>query len=336
MQKQISPESQQVKNIQPELVELEEKEKEISETFLQKKKASPKIFLLIFLFFALTLAGYFTYYSYFSNNKSKPQEHLSEEVEKLNPSISPETEEEIISEYDDLFKDVEIILADLNGLPTEQIDDNAMWWVSMDGFSILNSNSAGIVGGVSCRTSSYEEGLKIVQEMKEKIGPAIDELMLDQGYKVNNNNSSVSYEDDSFYDYIQGYENDDTKCLLTISPDCSGGIGHSMGYAATFSCTSDFESNYSSQAPILEDLQLFGQVISNVKMVDNFFTASVNGRRSGYIIIAKKINNKWVKVHGGHDGPTCDVVDKYEIPNEFVSNCWDVELNETRENKFGL
>jgi len=252
-------------------------------------------------------------------------------------SLEFEVKEEAIEEEKDLIGSVESIFKDFNGLPVTKVDSGIVWWVSDDGFSILNEDSDFTVStGVDCTDFNYEKGLEKIQQMKSEFSPKIDELMFREGYELNFNNSSSSHDDDSFYDYIRGYENSDSKCLLTISPDCSGLLNGDSSYDANFSCTNDFDKNYLSQAPILKDLQIFDQVIRKNKETDEFLHLAVNARRSGYYVIAKKINGKWTELIGGQDTPPCDVIREYKIPNEIISGCWDSELEENIDNEIGL
>lgn len=255
---------------------------------------------------------------------------------KREMSYINQTSDEVIELEIDLMESIESIFEDFNVLPVKKIDNYSMWWVSEDGFSILNQDVVAVVTGVDCSKDNYENSKEKVEEMKISFSSQIDELLYQRGFKINDDNTSVSYDDDSFYDYIRGYEKDDKKCLLTINSDCAGYSSEDVNYAVEFSCTNNFEVNYQTQFPILEDLQLFDQVITINKETNDFLLLAVNGRRSGYALIAKKINGKWVKVHAGHEGPTCDVVENYEIPNEIISSCWDLELNKTLNNTIGL
>jgi len=321
MENQNSLESQQqVKNIKP-----------INEDPLPHSKKNNEwlIIILSIVFVILASAAGFFGYKYFQMDEAKD---FSESA-----FITLEVEEKVIKEEKDLMESVKNIFKDFGGLPVTQTDSGIVWWVSDDGFSILNEDSVFTVStGVDCAGSNYEKEIEKLQQMKSEFSPRIDELMLKEGYKLNNNNSSSSYDDESFYDYIRGYENDASKCLLTINHDCEGFGDGNFSYDAIFSCTNNFVSNYLSQAPILNDLQLFDQVIRKNKETDEFLHLSVGGRMGGYYVVAKKIHGKWTELIGGQDTPPCDIVNEYKIPNEIISGCWDSELDEMIDNEIGL
>lgn len=298
---------------------------------LSQSKKDNKWLIIILSIVSVILASAAGFFGYKYFQMDEAEDFLESASTKL------EAEEKVVKEEKDLMKSVENIFKDFGGLPVAKIDSGIVWWVSDDGFSILNEDSVFTVStGVDCAGSNYEKEIEKLQQMKSEFSPRIDELMLKEGYKLNNNNSSSSYDDESFYDYIRGYENDTLKCLLTINSDCAGSGDGNFSYNAIFSCTNDFDKNYLSQAPILKDLQIFGQVIRKNKETDEFLHLAVNARRSGYYVIAKKINGKWTELIGGQDTPPCDVIREYKIPNEIISVCWDSELEENIDNEIGL
>ena len=48
-------------------------------------------------------------------------------------------------------------------------------------------------------------------------------------------------------------------------------------------------------------------------------------------MIVKLINGKWIEVFAGQDNPTCDVLDKYKVPKEIESDCFDTYSNQLLE-----
>ncbi|MBU2577545.1 hypothetical protein KKA69_01805 [Patescibacteria group bacterium] len=192
-----------------------------------------------------------------------------------------------------------------------------VWWVSNDGYNIINSNTFGLESQFDCENysaSRFNSSLKI-------LAPLFPTFMQQQGFNKNNFNSSTSLTDTQFYDYVQAYEKNGLKCTLTADPDCSG-TDH-MWQTITFSCTSDFDKNYSLQTPFLKDLQVKGAIVSVSKQVGNYVYLDAHARRTGWYIIAmKQANGKWEQITSGQDDASCSIMNQYSVPKEIYGNCF--------------
>jgi hypothetical protein len=200
-----------------------------------------------------------------------------------------------------------------------------LWWISPDGYSIINDNSPGIEAqfpGCVNDDSNYS----VWKSTATKVINAVDALMLDNNFKVDSStNSSTSLIDDKYYDYIKAYYRGGTKAVLAISPDCGSTMQTDnpvMYYSASFGYTTDYEKNYATQSPFLIDLNLKDVIVHIQKSDGEFRLLAVNYRRSGHATIVKRINGKWTEVWSGQDLISCAVRDSNKIPLSMAPDCY--------------
>jgi len=209
-----------------------------------------------------------------------------------------------------------------------------VWWISPDYLNIINEDSL----GAELRLFNCEYGADPKLDFKgaaRQIGLAVSRVMMQNGFEANLENSSESIEDDQFYDYIQAYQKEGTRCVFTASPDCgAAGDEDRFYHILSFACTDQFDSNYQEQAPYLKDLEIEKAVIRISKKSGNFVKLAVNYRRSGFLVFAKLIDGKWTQIHAGHTEPPCDVAEQYQVPSEFMDTCWDQDAGEQVPNNF--
>lgn len=199
----------------------------------------------------------------------------------------------------------------------------SVWWVNEDGYSIGNGEVYSGVWGMSCSGSDYEEKQAAFGALKREAGPWIDTTMAVYGFAKSAANTSSSFEDDSFYDYIQGYENEQFKCVFTADPDCSGAGDDDMAFKFSVNCidTASYAENEQVQLPYLKDLEIKDQVIQVNDLVGDFAVMTINARRTGAVLTAKKINGKWTKVYAGQDVMPCEIAEQYGVPETIAPSC---------------
>lgn len=190
-----------------------------------------------------------------------------------------------------------------------------IWWISPDGLNIINDDSS----GVELNIFNCEADFKGITQLT---GLQMDEIMKRNDFKTNQKNSSNSIEDDRFYDYIQAYENGAAKCVFVANPDCGTSSEETpMHYTFSFGCTKNLDGNYQQQAPYLKDLGINDAIIHVQKKIGDFVKLNVNFRRTGYYTIARLTSGKWNEIYSGQDIPSCEIVEKYKIPKEIISDC---------------
>ncbi|CAB4704684.1 unannotated protein [freshwater metagenome] len=200
-----------------------------------------------------------------------------------------------------------------------------LWWISPDGYSIINDNSPGVEAQFpGCvNDDSYYSMWKT---NATKVITAVDEVMLANKFKVDSaTNSSTNLSDDKHYDYIKAYFRGETKAVLAISPDCGSTMQTDnpvMYYSASFGYTNDYQKNYASQSPFLIDLKLKDVIVHIQKTDGEFRLLAVNYRRSGHATIVKRVDGKWTEVWSGQDLISCAVRDSNKIPLSMAPDCY--------------
>lgn len=220
----------------------------------------------------------------------------------------------IKSKFENYAKDYNAEVLEKNNL--------SVWWINPDNLNIINDNSSGIEFDLNVCESDLESK-SLFKKTALILGQKINVIMEQNGFKINQQNSSKSIADEQFYDYIQAYEKNPLKCVFVANPDCGKLTGEAkMHYTFSFSCTDQFAKNYQEQAPYLKDLKIKDAIIHVEKRVGDFVKLNVNYRRSGYFTAAKLVNGKWQELYSGQDNPSCEIVNKYKIPKEILPDCY--------------
>jgi len=202
--------------------------------------------------------------------------------------------------------------------------DGIVWWISDKDLSIRSKNSPAATLAAGCKTKSQ------IKEMTSGLAPQIKQLFLQSGFSLNERNTSASYTDDAFYDYIEAYETGDVKCTLISNPDCGSTNNNPLAETLSITCTDQYYASEYVQEPLLQSLNIDSdQTVDITKESGDFALINVYDRRTGYYIIAKKDGNTWKKVYEGQDLPDCSLVNEYKIPADITSTCYqnDVEIN---------
>jgi hypothetical protein len=290
-----------------------------SSSFLRKHKWLLPALMVIFL--SLGATGFLAYQNY----QLKKQIAQIQILPKPTPTPSPSTAILAKDEFPPAIKaEFQKIKEKYNG---EVLETNKLgiWWISSDDLNIINDDSSGIELYIFNCEGDFKSK-SIFKEITQLIGPKIDEIMKQNGFQTNQRNSSESIEDSQFYDYIQAYENETVKCVFEANPDCGTYSKETqVHYTFSFGCTEAFDRNYQQQAPYLKDLGIDDAIIHVQKKIGDFVELDVNFRRSGHYTIAKLISGKWNEIFSGQDIPSCEIVEKYEIPKEIISDCYPSE-----------
>lgn len=280
------------------------------------KQHSVKLLILIIIILILSVS-----YLLIDNHRLRNNISTLQVLPSPTVSVSP------LFTNNDFYSDVKLIFQNNKETYKGQlIEDNksSVWWISEDDLSIINDNSTGIkLYTFNCEPGSNLNSDLIFKEMTQSIGAEIDKVMIQNGFRFNEKNSSKSVDDDQFYDYVQAYEKESTKVVFTVNPDCRRNSNETpMHYTFSFGFTEDFDNNYQLQSPYLKDLNIKEAIIHVQKKVGDFSYLSVHLRRTGYYTIAKLINGRWTELFSGQDIPSCEIVEKYSIPKDIVSDCY--------------
>jgi len=234
----------------------------------------------------------------------------------------------LIQSQADKPNNLEILEQVKTGLASEEIQTSDakfdLWWVSEDGFSIINDDSLSVeTKYLNCEADNITDERKFWTENANQQSKIVDAIMQQAGFEVNELNSSDSLEDLQFVDYVRAYERDKTKAVLVVNSDCwsVGSVDSPLYYSTSFSITDDFDVNYEAQSPYLIDLNLKDVVIHVSNVVDNWALINVNYRRSGHYVIVEKVDGKWIERFGGQDIISCTLRNDLKIPIELAPEC---------------
>lgn len=213
-----------------------------------------------------------------------------------------------------------------------------IWWITDDNYNILikNADSVSYSAPVNPNTEVPQDVIAYILQqpgMKEFYTLSLAELEAD-GFIKNEKNSSKSFTDTQFYDYVQAYEKGNTKCTVTVSPDATGTEQNpeTLFYTTTLACSNDFQKYYDEQAPFLKALAVHDAVVWDIEKQEGpFYWLNINYRRTGHYTIVKKEGNTYTEVYSGQDQAPCDVMDEFEVPQSFYGSCFDTTTNEIRE-----
>lgn len=207
-----------------------------------------------------------------------------------------------------------------------------LWWVTRDGYSIINDSSPAVEAqfpGCVSDDSFYS----MWTANAKKVVAAIDSVMASEEFTFDNSSNSsksltysTNFNDSEHYDYIKAYFRGETKAVLSISPDCGSTLptdNPEMYYSASFGYTNDYQKNYDEQSPFLYDLELKDVIVHVTQSEGDFRSLAVNYRRSGHATIVKRIDGKWRELWSGQDLISCAIRDKFEIPISIAGDCYD-------------
>jgi len=200
-----------------------------------------------------------------------------------------------------------------------------LWWVTQDGYSVINDSSPAIEAQIpGCESDVTNSSMW--KATATKIIAAVDSVMSSESFAIDKKtNSSKSLSDTKFYDYIKAYYRGSTKAVLSISPDCgstSQAENPIMHYSVSFGYTNDYQKNYDAQSPFLHDLKLKDVIVHIQKADGDFRLLAVNYRRSGHATIVKQIDGKWNELWSGQDLISCALRDSKKIPKSMAPDCY--------------
>lgn len=200
-----------------------------------------------------------------------------------------------------------------------------LWWISPDGYSIINDGSAGIEAQFPGCVSD-DANFSMWKTFAPKAIAAVDRVMLADGFAIESKmNSSNGLADTKFYDYVKAYYRGTTKAALSISPGCGSTMSSDnpvMYYSASFGYTDKFQQNYEAQSQFLIDLKLKDVIVHVQKSDGDYRLLAINYRRSGHATIVKRIDGKWREMWSGQDLISCAVRAKKEIPLSMAPDCY--------------
>jgi hypothetical protein len=291
------------------------------QTELPKKRSKwPKIVINILVLIVLLALGVFGYW--FLKDKISEIEVASPTPSPTAlPSPSPKPTPKTINSLIDYLDEKPFYAT--SSLKFSPDGKYGMWWVSDDGWSILipEVESIGIV------SAGAAEELKSEDSFTHQLINATGDYFSSTGFIKSDQNSSRSFIDETFYDYIQAYQKGEERCVVVVNPDemwQKNGETGEMKPVANISvmCSENtFSENYEAQLPFLQALDERSAVIEVQTASDVAAKVSVNWRRTGAFALLVKVDGEWTKIYQGQDQPSCEVLEENNFPEEIHSEC---------------
>ncbi len=209
-----------------------------------------------------------------------------------------------------------------------RLDNSSLWWNDEDGYSIL---VPGIESVIASRDNGAEEDF-MKNNFSRDLLKIAKQVLIERGFTLNEQNSSLDENDRRFYDYVQAYEKGKDLCVIKVNPDYSSyGCGEDAFMCRTVkvTCGNDLAGSQAEQRPFLEALKLKNkETIATIFTQDYpFYQVSMHGRRAGSTAVLKKEINNYRVLFIGQEDPSCDLMDEEKIPASVLSSigrggCW--------------
>jgi hypothetical protein len=208
-----------------------------------------------------------------------------------------------------------------------QKNDHEMWWNNDEGYSLLASSSESIFVAKDFSEQLLEPEA-IADKIFKKELDITKTVFAVRGFTLNVNNSSISPEDQRFFDYVKAYEKDNYLCAVTISSEAAtypgSGFGENakMGYLMYIICSDQLALAEEEQIPFLDALDLKNkeQVARLINFDGDYFHVEIHGRRAGQAAILKKEDGKYRVLLISQEAPYCNLIDKEKIPSAVLSS----------------
>jgi len=290
-------------------------ETEHSSNILIKKYQTTIIILYIIATISLMFLGYYIYQKYAEKRFAARSQEWTSVYATSTPIANQDTNKDLFFSSPALNS-----LKDLFQNQGFKPNGYGLDWVSDDGFVIHIGKS--VSEGVGLERINAHAELKDSNSTTSKIVKEISEYFEGHNYTKNNNNfttdmfSTTIYEGNRNYDYIEGYENDIEKCLLTVDGDEIGNILQNITVQCVYSIF--YEFSYNEQAPFLKALDNWAGPI----YIDSGSTNAVKALGGSTFILFSKKHGYWENIYMGNDQPNCETLRKYDFPKELHNSCF--------------
>jgi hypothetical protein len=275
------------------------------------------ILIIILVVAILGVAG-FLGYNFYSSNK------LPDNMPSLpNQLSSNEEQNQIIAS---LKQDIEN--SNIEQLDSIVLENNSVWWITNDGYSILTTDNPAISINIGVKSGQKISNTTDTKNF-ERINLIVKNKMLSEGFRLNELNSNSGFEGASnkdYIDYIQAYEKPGLKCVEKANRDIQANQSNDF-LKYDFACTTDakIDENYKAHAPFIDlitnGIERNTYAISSLSIEGERASAGVQGRRSGAVARFYNEGNIWKLIHIGQSEPDCSALEKRGVPKKFQEGC---------------
>ncbi len=205
-------------------------------------------------------------------------------------------------------------------------EESSLWWNDEDEYSIIvpGTESIEIAKDNGSGADNFAE-----TSFARDVLDITDEVLTARGFTLNEKNSSDNETDRQFYDYIKVYEKGSELCVARVDPDySSAGCTENMFMCNTIeiTCGNDLVGSQAEQRPFLEALELQSKesIITSIFQEGDYYKVGVHGRRAGYLSILKREDNSLRVLFEGQEAPSCELLDKENIPSSLIGDVGDI------------
>ncbi|MDP3769510.1 MAG: hypothetical protein Q8R40_01050 [bacterium] len=230
----------------------------------------------------------------------------------------------------DIIKKIYQIIDDSSNVKFKKEPENyRMIWRTEDNWDVFDRYATGIE--VPIQVDFCERKACVRNENIKALNQRISDIFLNNGFTVNQLNTSTSEDDERLYDYMLAFERGIIKCSLVTNPDLMGDESlppMSVAIHYSVACSDQIKKHYDEQLPFLEAINDHRFSIIVEKIIGNFARLEIGGRGGGGMYgIAKNINHSWKIIVQAQEAISCILIDQYQIPKEIypvnVQGCYE-------------
>ncbi len=264
----------------------------------------------------------------FSDEYESPEQAIvtpdeSEETEENSEEeIDEEAEESVDEEFLSVMREIIDRISSKEAL-FQETSMSYVWWVNNEGSSLSLPSDFSAEMLTLNAYNQLKDDQSLVRETLDKIRT----VFTNYKFVKNVDTSSKSFDDESFYDYMESYEKENYRCNVVVNPDLYYYEQEyvNSSFYITFSST-ELKKIEAEQRPLLRALGDAGEqnqdvIVDIVSQGENITIASVSGRRSSHIVYFYKMDNAYKVIYSGQDKPPCSLFKDYPVSDNFDVDC---------------
>jgi len=266
-----------------------------------------KKFIIIFSIFLLFVLAVGFLLFFYKNPKKN--------IESLEPFIFSNDKPNTIIE--EIYRNINLV-SSLKFSPPEKY---SQWWISDDGFSILDENATAVLMKIPIHNiDNYQSQSNSTNLLAEIFNRTITNVFKNNGFQLKSTDAFKTIVSQGYFDSVVALQKGETRCTLTISNGVETN-GQSNFFTYFVICSDQFEKAYQEQILYLKALDSRNSVVSLEKRVGDFIFLNVNPGMRGFFIIGKMDGENIKIIFAGQEYPPCNIMEKNQVPKEIYENC---------------